>query len=309
MLKKATGFLIASLFVSTSVFAAVLDGDDFVSATSVTGRANDWSLTFFSVASQGNMKPGKIATQTRSIETYDYLSVRYELDKDQKVALNLPFAYNTAGQNPYGDSVTSDFELRDVHFVYSNYDLGYFGPIDYSGKVKLYLPTSKVAQNSGLITKIRLEGYADWQFAHSWSVAYVAKPDIYWQSQTASINEQIGYRDDGFYFSDPRQTNKQFGLEHYLQFQWNISEMFQVSTKTGFEESWYHASAVEQLEANHTTKFRSGLNLWIKPARGFSFSLGMSNDTILDSGSRGEGVKFWEPQNTQYSLMTNIYVL
>ncbi|WP_413581910.1 hypothetical protein [Bdellovibrio sp. HCB288] len=309
MLKKATGLLLAGLFVSTSAFAAVLDGDDFVSATSVSGRTNDWSLTFFSVASQSNMKPGKTESGTRSVESYDYFGIRYKLNADERVALNLPFNYNTSGQNAYGDTVTSNFSLNDVHFVYSNYDLGYFGPIDYSGKVKLYLPTSKNSQNSGTITKLRLEGYADWQFAHSWSIAYVAKPDFYWQSQTASLNDQIGYRDDGMFFSDPRRTNKQFGLEHYVQLEWSLNEVFQVSTSVGFDESWYHASTVEQLEANHTTTFRSRVGFWIKPARGFSFTLGMGNDTMLTSGSRGEDVQFWQPQNTQYSLMTNIYVL
>ncbi|WP_413557488.1 hypothetical protein [Bdellovibrio sp. HCB209] len=307
MLRKAS-LLIASLFVSTSAFAAVLDGEDFVSASSVGGRANDWSLTFFSIASQQNMQNGKEATSTRSVDTYDYLSTNYKLGRDVKVAMNIPFTYNTAGQNNYGDTVTANFKLQDIHFVYTNYDLGYFGPIDLSGKVKVYLPTSKFSQNAGTITKIRLEGYADWQFTRRWSVAYVAKPDIYWQSQTANVNTEVEYDDNGMFVRDPRGTNKQFGLEHYLQVQWELNEMFALSSKTGFDETWYHGSNVEGLESSHRTSLRLGLNLWIKPVRGVSFSLGVGNDTSLES-YRGEDVKIWQPQNTQYTLMTNIYVL
>jgi hypothetical protein len=307
MLKKATGFLIASLFVS-SAFSAVLEGDDFVSATSVSGRANDWSLTFFSIASQANMKPGKSTAEDRSIDTYDYFSLNYKLGADAKASLRLPFNYNTAGTDEYAEKQTSNFAMQDIHFVYSNYDLGYFGDIDLSGKVKVYLPTSKVAQETGLITKIRLEGYADYNFNRTWSVAYIAKPDIYWQSQTASVNTSIPTFDDGMYVTDPRQTNKQFGLEHYVQFQYFLNQMFQFSTKTGFVENWYHSSATEGLEGDHTTALRLGVGMWIKPVRGLSFMLGVSNDSMLGS-YKGEDTKIWQPFNTQYSIMTNIYVL
>jgi hypothetical protein len=233
--------------------------------------------------------------------------VNYKLNGNEKVSMRLPFNFNTAGQNQYGDTVTSDFAMSDLHFVYSNYDLGYVGDVDLSGNVKLYLPTSKYAQNSGMITKVRAEGYAEYQITRGWSVAYVAKPDIYWQSKTASLNEEIPQFDDGSWVTDPRQTNKQFGLENYLQFQWEINQMFSVSTKTGLNESWYHTSHVEDLEGDHTTALRLGINLWIRPVRGFSFSLGMSNDTMLNS-YRGEDIKFWQPFNTQYSLMTNAYL-
>jgi hypothetical protein len=308
MLRKATGLLIASLLVSTSSFAAVLDGDDFVSATSVSGRANDWSLTFFSIASQANMKPGKSTTENRSIDTYDYFSINYKLGNDQKASLRLPFNYNTAGTDEYGENQTSNFAMQDIHFVYSNYDLGYIDEVNLSGKVKLYLPTSKVAQETGLITKVRFEGYADYSFNRSWSMAYIAKPDIYWQSQTASINTSIPTFDDGMYVTDPRQTNKQFGLEHYVQVQYYLNQIFQFTTKTGFVENWYHSSPVEGLDGDHTTALRLAVGMWIKPARGFSFTLGVSNDSMLGS-YRGEDTKIWQPFNTQYSLMTNIYVM
>lgn len=307
MLLKSLALIATSLFIAAPSFAVVLDGDDVVMNTSSAGRFNDWSVTFFSIASASNMKPGKEATDTRSVDSYNYLSLNYKVDSTSKASLRIPFNFNTAGQNEYGDKVTSDFALSDIHFVYSNYDLGYIGDIDLSGKVKLYLPTSRVSQNQKLITKIRFEGYADLALSRSWSVAYIAKPDIYWQSQTASINDSIPVTEDGFYVTDPTNTNKQFGLEHYLQFQWDLNSMFSFTTKTGFNESWYHGSAVEGIDASHTTALRLGLSFWIRPVRGISFTLGVSNDTYLNS-YRGKDIAFVEPQNTQYSLMTNAYV-
>lgn len=308
MLKKILSLAVASTFLASPAFAAILDADDAALSTSISGRANDWSLTFFSIASVSNMKPGKEEKSNRSVDSYDYLSVNYKIDSVQKASMRLPWYFNTAGNNEYGDEVTSDFALADIHFVYSNYDLGYIGDVDLSGKVKAYLPTSKQSQNQGLITKIRFEGYADYQITRSLSVAYVAKPDIYWQSRTASLNDTIPMYDDGsFYVTDPRQTNKQFGLEHYLQFQYDINSMFSVTSKTGFNESWYHTSNVEELDGSHTTALRLGVDVWIRPMRGLSFTLGMSNDTMLNS-YRGQDVKIWQPFNTQYSLMTNAYV-
>ena len=307
MFKKALAVLIASTCVTTTSFAAVLDGDNAGLNNSLSGKLNDWALTFFSIASQSNMKPGKTANSDRAVDSYNYISTNYKLDSRQKVALNLPFTFNTQGQNEYGDQETSNFALGDIHFVYSNYDLGYFGDIDLSGKAKVYLPTSKASQSQGLISKFRFEGYADYQISRQWSVAYVAKPDIYWQSQTANLNDTIPQFDDGNYVTDPRQANKQFGLEHYLQVQYDINSVISFTTKTGFNESWYHYSAVEDVGGDHTTALRLGLSMWIRPVRGLSFTLGVSNDTILNS-YKGQDIAIWQPFNTQYSLMTNAYL-
>lgn len=306
MLRKSLALALSCLFVVSPTFAAILDGDDFAVATSA-GRLNDWNMSFFSIASMANMKPGKTATDTRAVDSYNYLSLNYKLDSTSKASMRLPFNFNSQGQDEYGSEVTSDFALNDIHFVYSNYDLGYIGDVDLSGKVKWYLPTSRTSQNQKMISKIRFEGYADYLITRSVLVAYIAKPDIYLQSQTASLNPDVPQYDDGAYVRDPRSTTKQFGLEHFVQFQWDINSMFSLTTKTGFNESWYHTSNVEELEGSHVTALRLGLSLWIRPMRGLSFTLGMSNDTNLNS-YRGKDIAFVEPFNTQYSLMTNAWV-
>lgn len=309
MLIKSLALTTALLMFSSVSSAAVLDGEDSLNSVSMSaGKFKDWSSSFFSVASVSNMRPGKSTKEPRSVDTYDYLSLNYRIDSSVMASLRLPFVFNSAGVDEYGDKVTSNFAMHDIHFVYSNFDLGYIGDVDLAGKAKVYLPTGQASQARKTISRLRLEGYADYVFARSWMIAYVAKPDIYWQSQTATLDSTMPqFEDTGIYKSDPRRTTQQFGLEHYIQLQWDINPMFSLSTKTGFDEGWYHSSAVEELEGDHTTSFRLGLNLWIRPVRGLSFSLGISNDTRLNSFN-GKDIAFVEPFNTQYSLMTNAYL-
>ncbi len=298
---------LAFLFVlviaaSFSAQAAVMDGDDVV--VNSTGQFKDFSVSFFSIASVKNMRPGKTADD-RSISSYDYFSFNYKMDYDQRLSLRLPFYFNTDGKNEYGDTMSSELAMADIHLVYSNYDLGYIGDVDLSGKVKLYLPTSRRSANSRQITQIRLEGYADYSITRSLVIAYVAKPDFYWQTQTVSINDTIGQYSDGTYIRDPRSTTQQYGLEHYLLLQWIINDTFRTSLKTGFDEGWYHSSAAEALDGTHSTKLRLGADLWIFPKRGLSFTLGVSNETTVGYARNNDNIRFVEPENTQYSLMTN----
>lgn len=313
MFKKTLAVVLASFLVTSISSAAVLDEDNVTvlsTSTAASGKLKDWSLTFFSIASVDNMKPNKTAKTGRSVESYDYLSINYKADFDSRYSLRLPFRNNTAGSNAYGDEVSSEVVLQDIHFVYSNYDLGYIGDVDLSGKVKVYLPTSSASQDQKMITKIRFEGYADYQIARKFSVAYVVKPDIYWQTQTVSVNSSVAMDEDGYYERDPISANKQFALEHYAQFQYDINSMFSLATKTGFKEDWDHGSAAnrntygDSIEPDHSTALRLGLDFWIRPVRGLSFTLGISNQTYLNS-NRGEDVAIGRPENTKYSLMTN----
>lgn len=302
-LTLAVSFVFA-MSSSISVQAAVLDGDDAVVSAS-GGQFKDWTLSFFSIASVDNMRPGKSTSDARSISSYDYLSANYKLDYDQRVSVRLPFYLNTDGTNAYGDKVSSELAMADIHVVYSNYDLGYIGDVDLSGKVKLYLPTSRRSANSRQVTQVRLEGYADYAITRSILIAYVVKPDIYWQTQTVAINDTVPQYADGTYMRDPRATTQQYGLEHYIQLQWTINSIFSLASKTGIDEGWYHSSAAEDIDGSHVTRLRLGLDLWIRPVRGLSFTLGVSNETNLGYARNNDNIRFVEPENTQYSLMTN----
>lgn len=310
MIKKALLVGIITYFAAGTSLAGFMDQEANVISISEIKKSN-FSTSFFSIISINNMKPGKDQPQhlsERLFDSYEYLSVNYKLNTDSKASLRLPFLMSTAGMNEYGDQKPGKIALSDIHFAYSNYDLGYIGDIDLAGNIKLFLPTSAYSQAAKTIAKLRFEGFFEWKLGRYSSLEYAVKPDIFFQSQTAFFNaEDIPQYEDGTFMRDPRSTNKQFSLEHYLQLNMSLNKYLTLTPKIGFDEDWYYASAAEQLEGGHVTKCRVGLGLLIRPLRRVNFTLGVQNDTPLGS-NRGNDIAFFQPENTQYSLMTNAFV-
>lgn len=297
MSKRILALALATLFVTPALHAAVLNGDDAVVASS-SGKFKDWSLSFFSLASRPNMEEGQKEQDDRSIFAYSYFSMNYKVDSTQRYSLRVPFGYTSPGYNERGENKSEEFQMQDVHFVYSNYDLGYVGDVDLSGKVKFYLPTSKSTLDKKSIGYIRLEGYADYNIARNWSIAYIAKPDIYLQTQTSYINSFTGR---------PSRT-PQFELEHYAQLQWDVDSWLTLQTKTGFMERWEHESAAQNLDGRHYTQFVYGASAWFRVQRGLMFTLSVENSTEIGR-IQGDDAKYGQPENTDYLLLTNWAIL
>ncbi|AHZ84886.1 hypothetical protein AB1A81_10815 [Bdellovibrio bacteriovorus] len=305
MFKKALA--LSLVFSCLAPFAQAQEREEsMVMSVGDTLRRN-WNFTLFNVVSQANMKPGKEQTDGRSQDSYTYISMNYKVNADEKASLRVPFIFNTAGQNEYGDQVKSETMLSDVHLVYSMYDLGYIGDIDLSGNAKVYLPTSEFSQDSGLIAKFRAELYLEYSIGRFSSISYGIKPDYYWQSRTASFNYDMPQFDDGNYVSDPRQANKQASLEHFLEVVADINKYFSFKPRIGIEEDWYHSSTIEGIEPRHVTKAFYQISLGIRPVRGISFLVGATNTTTLNS-YRGKDIAFGQPENTQYFVMTNAFL-
>ena len=313
MLKKVLTITLSALCIASQAQAEIFDQEASVMSMA-DGKKNAWSMTFFSIASVSNMKSGSAQDKEpanvtgRMIDTYDYFSLNYRIDQDSKASLRVPVLLNSAGINEYGDQIPSKGSLSDIHFVYSNYDLGYIGDIDVGGAAKWYLPTSQYSQAAKTIAKFRFEGYFEWQFGRFSSLEYIVKPDIYIQSQTAYYNpDGIPTYDDGTFMRDLRSTTKQYALEHYQQLNLDINKYFTFQTKSGFAEDWYYSSAAEDLDGSHVTRCRLGVSLEVRPMRGLNFTWGIQNETPLNS-YRGQDVTFFKPDNNQYTLMTNAYV-
>lgn len=305
MLKKALAVTLLLSCIASTTFAQEREESLVMSAGDSLRRK--WNATLFSIASYSNMSFGKKETSARSLDSYNYIGLNYKIDADTKFSVRIPFVYNTAGQNEYGDQVSSVMDLQDVHFAYSKYDLGYIGDVDISGNVKVYLPTSEYAQNSKMIAKVRMEAYFEYSIGRFSSITYAMKPDIFWQRQTAYFNPDTPQWDDGSFKKDPRATTKQYSFEHYVEAVLDINRYFSVKPKAGFDEDWYYSSDVEQMEGSHVTKLKVGLGLEMRPVRGLTFTLGAQNQTTLGS-YRGKDVAYGQPENTEYSLMTNAFL-
>lgn len=305
MLKNALGILLLALCFGSSVHAQEREESMVMSASDSFRKK--WNMTFFSIASVSNMSFGKKNTAARSFGSYNYLGLNHRLNQDEKVSLRVPFLFNSSGQNEYADHVQQEVKLHDVHVAYSMYDLGYIGDVDISGNVKLYLPTSQFSQNQEMIAKLRLEAYFEYAIGRFSSITWAVKPDIFWQSRTAYLNEDTPVWEDGEFKKDPRSTNKRYSLEHFVEVVVDINRYFALKPKVGFDEDWYYSSEAEKLEGGHVTKLKAGLGLEIRPVRGLTFTVGMQNSTTLNS-YRGKDVAYFQPENTEYSLMTNALV-
>lgn len=305
MLKNALGIVLLVFSFGSAVQAQERE-ESLVMSAADSFRKN-WNMTFFSIASVSNMSYGKKNTAARAFGSYNYFGLNHRLNPDEKVSLRIPFLYNSTGQNEYADHVRQEVKLHDVIVAYSMSDLGYIGDVDLSGNVKLYLPTSRFSQTQEMIAKLRFEAYFEYSIGRFSSITWAVKPDIFWQSRTAYLNEDTPVWEDGEFRRDPRSTNKRYSLEHYVELVVDLNRYFAVKPKVGFDEDWYYSSEVEKLEGNHVTKLKAGLGLEIRPVRGFTFTVGMQNSTSLNS-YRGKDVAYFQPENTEYSLMTNALV-
>lgn len=305
MFKKALALTLSLSLYSPALLAQERE-ESLVMSVGDSLRKN-WNSTLFSIVSQDNMSYGKEQTEDRSLSTYTYISLNYKIDSDRRVSLRVPFLYNTAGQNRYGDQIDSEMKLNDIFFVYNMSDLGYIGDVDLAGNFRVYFPTSEAAQNTGMIAKFRAEVFFDYSIGRFSSISYGIKPDYYWQQRTATFNSDTARFDDGNFVRDPRSTNKQAELEQFIELNADINKYFSLKPRIGLEEAWYHSSAAEDLEGNHVTKAFYQAAVSIRPARGINFLVGMTNTTILNS-NRGKDIQWGQPENTNYFVMTNAFL-
>ncbi len=308
MFKKALALTLALSTIAP--FALAQEREESMVMSVGDSFRKKWNVTFFSIASSSNMRTSKKAKESgvenAALTSYNYFGVNYKIDSDRKVSVRLPFFFEATGIDKYGDQQKQDMSLSDIHIAYSMYDLGYIGPVDISGNVKVYLPTSKFTSSTGNVARFRGEVYFEYALGRFSSIQYGIKPDIYWQSRTANYNTDMPIGWDGNFVSDPRSTNKQYSLEHFVELVADVNKYFALKPRLGFDEDWYYSSTAEELEGSHVTKFRAGFGLEIRPMRGITFTLGIQNETSLNPYN-GD-IAFFMPENTQYSVMTNAFV-
>lgn len=298
--------VLGTLLISCGAFAQ--DREQAMVMSLGDTSSGKWSTSFFSISSVDNMTFGRTEPKDqRSFGGYNYLSLNYKLDQDRKVSFRLPFTYQTEGVDPYGEYVSARGDLQDVFVAMSFYDLGYLGPIDLSGAIKVYAPTSQMSKDSGLITRIRGELFVDYNFTRFSSITWVIKPGMFVQQNSAYFNETTAIGDDGLYVKSPISATKQFELEHYLELVADINQYFALKPRAGFDETWYYGSVSNDIDSSHMTKFVAGLGLEVRPMRGWNFTVGFQNETTLNS-FKGKDVAYWQPENTSFTLLTNVFL-
>lgn len=276
-----------------------------------TDGSNVMSSLKYSYFSIGGLTSDQIEKGGGSFSNYNYIGINYKVSDDRKVALRLPFYFNTAGFDKYGANQVQKIELADVVLASTFYDLGYIGPVDFSGTVKLGLPTSNYSQMNKMIAFLSMDLFADYTPARYTTLTYLLKPRVYLQSQKAFFDSTTPLRADGAYVTDPRRTNKIADFEQSLQITRDLSSKYAIRARVGTDETWYYGSDSEALNESHVTSGIAGLAVSASLSRTWMMQVGVENKPKLmpyrnkKTNEVLEEVAFFRPKDNSYTLQLN----
>ena len=287
---------VVTFFLSFSSFAQLTDG------TSTTTLPSSWGVSFFSI---GSMTQKQIERGGGSFGSYNYLGLNYKLSKAKRLSARPAFYYNTNGINKFNEYNSQSMETGDFHFVYSDYEFAAFenADIEVILNFKVYLPTSQFSQATRLVAKIRPEVIVSKPVGRFSSLSYVAKPDIYIQSQMVYVDETTPKRADGRYRFDPRTTTSMANLEHFLEFDASLTPAFSIKPALGFSEAWYNSSESDGLPGGHTTVARLALAMEFRVGGRASVTFGVENKPKVTN--RKDDVALFRPEENEATLMIN----
>lgn len=186
-------------------------------------------------------------------ESYNYFSINYRLSRTERIALRPAFFLNGAGRDFRGQSQESQFSWSDAYFNYTNYALKLL-PLDmtYITNVRVYLPTSQMSQDRGMIARIRPYFIATAPITSRLLYAIHFQPDFYFQKRTGFLNER------GF----PR-GNKNYGYETFAELTYRFGPIFTFGINAGHEQMWTHSMPAENQDVFRTENLTASVSLGI----------------------------------------------
>ncbi len=228
----------ALAFFSFQVLAqtSVIESDSSHRFT-VMGRQVNFS--FFSLASA---ETDKLNDEGGRIGIYNYLTTSTYVNGNLRLALRLPFQYNTAGTDRFNGSTVnkSEFIFQDVILGLQNYNLLYL-PWDFEvyWEGRLYLPTSNNSQRTGLITRLRNNFIFSHYINTFLSAEYDQKFNYFMQSRTAA---PISFNDEDGYLQNVSSATKRTEFENNFRLWGRISGEISVGWTLGVTDSTYNKS-------------------------------------------------------------------
>lgn len=291
-------FFFSLLFLILPIFAhAQFSVQDTDGVSRFRFLSKTWNPSFFSLASSETDK----MNDGGRISTYNYLSFATYTGESYRMAVRLPFQYNTAGTDRFNGEKTNQQELflQDIILSMQKYDL-LFLPWDlglyWEGRV--YLPTSRNSKDSGLITRLRNDFILSRVFSRYFEMEYVQKFSYYIQSRTTY---KSSFEDEDGYQVDAVSSTKRMNLDHWLQAWGKITPEFGIGWKIGGEDDYWNKSDVEN-------KAKPGKRVW-KTGPSVRFPLNdrvnfiLSYEDLVDREESKDLGKFYA-KNTQFTLLS-----
>lgn len=257
-----------------------------------------WNTNFFSLAST---ETDKISDQGGRISTYNYLTFASYTDSGYRMALRLPFQYNTGGTDRFnGDKVNeNELFMQDIILSLQKYDLLYL-PWDFGlyWEGRVYLPNSKNSKQSGLITRLRNDFILSRVFNKYFEMEYVNKFNYYAQSRTSYRNT---FQDEDGYDVTVISSTKKTYMDHWLQAWGKITPQVGIGWKLGGEDTFWNKSDAENKSKPGERLWKTGpsLRFPLNDAVNFIFTY---EDVVNRDNAKDLG-KFYA-QNTQFTLLS-----
>jgi hypothetical protein len=295
---------VALLGFSTPSFAQ--DNENVLAQLSgtseMTVERSKWGVSYF------NFSSSDMAGMNRggaSWSIYQYLSLNYYLDYNQKISLRPTFITNTAGYDAGGNAKQLQTQAHDFALTYSNYSLASFpGEWDLSGTFYLYAPTSQSAQDKRWAAHV-----ASWLIFtkvldRNWALTYNMKPHYWFNTQKAYRKTSTRTFPDGG--SSTRifaENNQMAELTHYLELSRYWNRIFTPQLAVGFTHEWYTDSDQADSRPAVQEYLTVQPSTWIFVNRKLKFIAGVSNQVNIRD-RRGEPFRLFREEDNQYYIMT-----
>lgn len=292
---KMTIAFVLGLLISTAARAQVS-----VLETQSHARS-PWSYGFFSLASteldQQDQGGG-------SLSTYNYLTVANRLDWGHRLALRLPFTYQTAGYDQFNGRAdqSQQMGLQDIfvsltayHLALLPWDVGVY----WEGRV--YAPTSKFSRDTKMITRLRNDFILTKYLATNVILEYTNKFNYYYQSRTAYKNH---FTDDSGFDVDTVSLTKEFYLDHWIEAWYMFRPKFGLGLELGSEETWWNHSDVygKSHTPQHLWKIGPSVKFALSDRANFIFSL----ENVVNNGTDAANFARFRTQDTRAVLLSFI---
>jgi hypothetical protein len=307
--------LLGSLCLVSSVLTHAQDDDSFATKglmarlksnpTGVIGLQDDLSSTayspfafnFFSLVSLDGQRLQHPGPQVTS---YNYVGMNYRVNQDQQFSVRPAFLYNFPGRNSFGDYDQGGLELHDVYVQYAFFNsLTLPGGIGTISQFRWHFPTGKSSRRRKTVG--RAEGWFIFNrpFPHSIQVNWHFRPQWYFQSQTASINE-FNYS-DGTPGANLRGTQR-YEINHYLEIGKILNDTWAVTTIIGTSLQDYYGSLNNDVERFRRETLNLGANVRYNFSVKTNFIFSVRNDLPTTRARRP--MKVGRHDELNYSILT-----
>ncbi len=305
-----TFFLAAILMFSFSTFAQFSEQEaDSTSRYGDTIKEKDgryellgrqFDMTFFSLAStetdNTNDRGGRIST-------YNYFTFSSYVGLDYKAIVRIPFTFGTAGTDRFngGKPNKSEWLFQDVILGFRNPELFYL-PWDMAvfWEGRLYLPTSKHSQNSGLIGRVSNKMIFSKVFNRHFEIDLTEEQNYYHQSRTVY---PLTFVDEyGFTAQDVPVATKRFEFSHHFSVWGKFNPETGLGYRIGIEDSFFNKSEAENKYRTPDRVMTMGPQMRFAVSDKMNFIFGYA-DKVDRQKNQAEFGRFLA-KNTEFTLLS-----